>query len=362
MPRIKGVKPNSRLEKILSKDSTPPKVLHPKLVASKKHALTKAISNLAPDNQDGATDILDRKELFSKLKKKKIEKDLSTDEYKQILKEKDNEIMTYALSNGESSTPRPDQKTLSRMIVLGSMGTANYSPASLFLHGGRIIFDCQKCSARMESIMLRGDSLSGQSSTGITPRKPFIKGNTISSHSLIIKDGVLKERKHSATMSVFRGTSSDDESTATLFQQHLGFYTGEQTGTQGSMILVTDKDQKNFMVGIEGSSYMEGNSEITKSGHSILGFVNKYSAVNQIKGSAIKKFEGFEDFPGNINEGNVILTEKNIADFNIIDEWLNSAKRTPSERIDVLNSLMEATNTQIRHDFIADLVQKISND
>ncbi|MBT6121485.1 hypothetical protein HOH45_08495 [bacterium] len=353
--RVYGVKRGSKLAKIMGEEHNPP---HPVLEASTKRAVSDAIQKIKPENAGSATTILNKTAMFSPLDGKS---DLSTEDCKQVLKEKDTEIMTHALTNGETPSPRPDQKTLARMIVLGSMGDANYSPASLFLHGGRTIFDCQTSSATMESVMLNGETISEQTETGITPRESFVGSTTISSHSLIVKDGNVSERKHNAVGSLFRGTSGNNPEKSTLFQQHLGLNDGDQSGTQGSMILVTDKSQKHFMVGIEGSSYGEGGSEISHASHSILGTVNKYSAANQIKGSAIKKIEGFEDFPGDINEGTIKFTDVMFENFKTIDDWLNADERTTAERMDTLNSLMQEDNAETRHQIVNTLVATIKD-
>ncbi|RAP34565.1 hypothetical protein DID80_07215 [Candidatus Marinamargulisbacteria bacterium SCGC AAA071-K20] len=352
---VYGVKPGSKLAGIMGQSSKHP---HPVLAASTKRAVAKAIQEIKPKDAANASAILDKTAMFSPLGGKS---DISTAEYKQVLKEKDTEIMTHALTNGKTDSPRPDQKTLARMIVLGSMGDANYSPASLFLHGGRTIFDCQTSSATMESVMLRGENISEQTETGITPRESFVRSTTISSHSLIVKDGNVSERKHNAVGSLFRGTSGNDPEKSTLFQQHLGLNDGEQSGTQGSMILVTDKSQTHFMVGIEGSSFGEDGSEINHASHSILGTVNKYSAANQIKGSAIKKTEGLEDFPGDINEGTIKFTDTMFENFKTIDDWLNADERTTDERMDTLNSLMQEDNAETRHQIVNTLVATIKD-
>lgn len=336
-----------------------------------------------------------RSTLFTKLTISTLES-LDLKEAKNILKEKDISLVSHALTNNDDGNPRADQRTLARMILLGSLGNNNYSPASLFTHGGRIIFDCTKSTlATMQNIMVQDaksqiidgnkktvsvsfipekaegayspldDPIStnpkGQKPEGITTRKEskLLGGKTISSHSLVNKDGRLKERKHTSIGSVARGKSSSDPEIATLFQQNLGLSTGDQTGKEGSMILVTDKGQKSFMIGIEGSSFGYGGSEITKKGHSILGTKNKVSAFNQEKGSAIQKISGFEDFPGTIDKSRIELTDSHVKEFKRIDDWLNL--QSPEVRIKTLTDLMKEDNSIKRHSILKNLLETIAH-
>ncbi len=381
--KIQGVKAGSRLDQIMGGVS---KSKHPVLSSSKKSTLTEAIQKL---KQDESASKLDQTELFSTLTVDDLKLATTEGEAKSLLKEKDIELMTHALSNGPDESPRADQRTLGRMIILASMGDDNYSPASLFTHGGRIIFDCNDSNlATMETFMVHNETsqlvdldsqdptqsvsfspesthdsaLTREQGDGITSRKgnTLLFGNQVSSHSLKSDGGQVKEGKHNALTSLGWGQSTTNVSKATLFQQNLGLNTGDQSGTQGSMILVTDKTQKNFMIGIEGSSFGYGGSEITQKGHSIFGSVNSVSAFNQEKGSALKELPGFEDFPGKTNEGTIKLTDDNVKDFKLFDDWLNS-QDTPT-KMSTLDLLMQADNAEKRHDIFERIIQEVKTE
>lgn len=375
--KIPGIKPGSRLEEAMGGSS---KTAHPVLSGSKKGELTKAIRKLKSEDSSSK---LDQAELFSTLTIDDLKLATTEEEAKSLLKEKDIVLMTHALSNGPDESPRADQRTLGRMIILASMGDANYSPASLFTHGGRIIFDCNDSNlATMETFMVHNETtklvdldskdptqsvsfspesthdqaLTRDQGAGITSRKgnKLLLGNQVSSHSLS-PDG--RESKYNALTSLGWGQSTTDVGKATLFQQNLGLSTGDQSGTQGSMILVTDKTQKNFMIGIEGSSFGYGGSEITQKGHSIFGSVNSVSAFNQEKGSTLKELPGFEDFPGKTNEGTIKLTDENVKEFKLFDDWLNS-QDTPT-KMSTLDLLMQADNAEKRHDIFNRIIEEV---
>ena len=382
--KTRAVKSTSRLEKIMAGGS---KTTHPILQGVKKRALIKAIQKLKPEDSSYK---LDQAELFSTLTIDDLKLATTEQEAKSLLKEKDIELMTHALSNGPDDSPRADQRTLGRMIILASMGDANYSPASLFTHGGRIIFDCNDSNlAKMETLMVHNETtklvdldseipnqsisfspesthdsnLTREQGAGITTRKgnTLLAGNQVSSHSLISPGGEVKERKHNSLTSLIWGQSTTNVGNATLFQQNLGLSTGDQSGTQGSMILVTDKTQKNFMVGIEGSSFGYGGSDITQKGHSIFGSVNSVSAFNQEKGSTLQEeLPGFDDFPGKTNEGTITLTDENVKEFKLLDDWLNS--QDTATKMSTLDLLMQADNAEKRHGIFNQIIDQVKGE
>ena len=338
------------------------KIQRPTISAKKKESILKTIRT--PSSSTNLN------KLFTKLDIKTL-KSMDIAKAKSLLKKKDIDLITHALTNNNDETLRPDQRTLISMILLGSMGNYNYSPASLYTHGGRIIFDCRNSRlADLKSVMFQQSTdqtispfIKGQTQDGITTRKTtkWVAGGTVSSHSLVFdkKKGLLKERKHNVVGSSYNGKSSPDPASATLFQQNLGLKTGTQSGKEGSLILVTDKYKKNFMIGIEGASFGFGGSHITKKGHSCFGFRNKVSAFNQEKGSAIKKLPGFNDFPGKINQSRITLSDSQFSDFKIIDQWL--PKQSSDVRMQVLTQLMNHDHSVQRHTFIKMLIKRIIN-
>lgn len=360
----------------VSKNPQPIDKETPKLSRKQKDQLLKSIRSLdEPKSRD-----LD--ELFKTLTKDELQS-LSVEDAKCLLKEKDISLITHALTNHTRGEPRPDQRSIARMVILTGMSEFDYSPASLLTHGGRVIFDCRDSDlASMQTILISNENSSftditsktklvgfsseetydqdlsknGAYKEGITTRKSYLK-TTFSSHSLVTKSGKLKERKHGIFGSGIRGTSTSNPEKATLFQQHLGLSTGDQSGKQGSLIVVTDKDQKNFMVGIEGASYSFGSSDITNLGHAKSGKENPFSAFNQVKKSKVKKIPGFEDFPGKLNEARVTLTNENVSNFKLIDDWINS--QSAEVRLSTLTAIMQADNASDRHKILTSLVADI---